>query len=106
LSFLSVVAALPSPDQATVRKEICGIHFFKIGGDPLKYDDIEEKQRGQKMIVMKNGHYHRHQLPPHCHSPTITRNGKKDNRKQNYPFKDCGRQFITGKYKIIPRFSS
>ncbi|MDR1302153.1 MAG: IS1 family transposase [Treponema sp.] len=32
---------------------------------------------------------------PHCHSPTITRNGKKGNHKQNYLGKDRGRQFIS-----------
>jgi IS1 family transposase/transposase-like protein len=31
---------------------------------------------------------------PHCHSPTISRNGKKNKGKQNYLCKDCGRQFI------------
>jgi IS1 family transposase/transposase-like protein len=32
---------------------------------------------------------------PHCQSPNISRNGKKDNHKQNYLCKDCGRQFIS-----------
>jgi transposase-like protein len=32
---------------------------------------------------------------PHCNSPNLSRNGKKDNRKQNYRCKDCGRQFIS-----------
>ncbi|MDR2793546.1 MAG: IS1 family transposase, partial [Treponema sp.] len=31
---------------------------------------------------------------PHCHSPNITGNGKKNKSKQNYPCKNCGRQFI------------
>ncbi|MDR2177353.1 MAG: IS1 family transposase, partial [Treponema sp.] len=29
---------------------------------------------------------------PHCHSPNITRNGKKNKSKQNYRCKNCGRQ--------------
>jgi transposase-like protein len=33
---------------------------------------------------------------PRCQSPTIVRNGKKSNGKQNYLCKDCGRQFISG----------
>ncbi|MDR2740665.1 MAG: IS1 family transposase, partial [Treponema sp.] len=32
---------------------------------------------------------------PLCHSPNITRNGKKSKGKQNYLCKDCGRQFIS-----------
>jgi transposase-like protein len=31
---------------------------------------------------------------PHCHSPKITRNGKKHNGTQNYRCSCCGRQFI------------
>jgi transposase-like protein len=31
---------------------------------------------------------------PHCHSATVIKNGKKNNGKQNYLCKDCGRQFI------------
>jgi predicted CXXCH cytochrome family protein len=33
---------------------------------------------------------------PHCHSPTISRNGKKSNGKQNFLCTKCGRQFISG----------
>ncbi|MDR1985669.1 MAG: IS1 family transposase, partial [Treponema sp.] len=32
---------------------------------------------------------------PHCYGPTITRNGKKGNGKQNYLCTECGRQFIS-----------
>ncbi|MDR1316083.1 MAG: IS1 family transposase, partial [Spirochaetales bacterium] len=32
---------------------------------------------------------------PHCQSPSITRNGKKSNDKQNYLCSGCGRQFIS-----------
>ncbi|MDR2742232.1 MAG: IS1 family transposase, partial [Treponema sp.] len=32
---------------------------------------------------------------PLCHSPNITRNGKKNKSKQNYLCKDCDRQFIS-----------
>ncbi|MDR2786213.1 MAG: hypothetical protein LBB83_09900 [Treponema sp.] len=32
---------------------------------------------------------------PHCHSPNITGNGKKNKSKQNYRCTDCGRQFIS-----------
>jgi transposase-like protein len=32
---------------------------------------------------------------PHCHSPNITRNGKKSDNKQNYRCKHCGHQFIS-----------
>jgi transposase-like protein len=32
---------------------------------------------------------------PNCHSPNITRNGKKNKGKQNYLCKECGRQFIS-----------
>jgi IS1 family transposase/transposase-like protein len=32
---------------------------------------------------------------PHCQSPNISRNGRKDKGKQNYLCKDCGRQFIS-----------
>jgi len=31
---------------------------------------------------------------PHCHSPNIVRNGKKNNRTQNYLCKECKKQFI------------
>ena len=31
---------------------------------------------------------------PHCHSPNITRNGKKYNGKQNYRCTQCGHRFI------------
>ncbi|MDR2740763.1 MAG: hypothetical protein LBB98_01210 [Treponema sp.] len=32
---------------------------------------------------------------PHCHSPHITRNGKKSNGTQNYRCTACGRPFIS-----------
>jgi predicted RNA-binding Zn-ribbon protein involved in translation (DUF1610 family) len=32
---------------------------------------------------------------PHCHSSTLTRNGKKSKGKQNYQCKDRGRQFLS-----------
>ncbi|MDR1029712.1 MAG: hypothetical protein LBL76_02425 [Treponema sp.] len=32
---------------------------------------------------------------PHCHSPNLSRNGKKSKGNQNYLGKDCGRQFIS-----------
>ncbi|MDR2783900.1 MAG: IS1 family transposase [Treponema sp.] len=34
---------------------------------------------------------------PRCHSPNITRNGKKNKGKQHYRCKDCGRQFKSGR---------
>jgi len=30
----------------------------------------------------------------HCQSAKIKKNGKKNSKKQNYFYKDCGRQFI------------
>jgi transposase-like protein len=33
---------------------------------------------------------------PHCNNPDIVRNGKKNNRAQNYLCKACGKQFISG----------
>ncbi|MDR1031365.1 MAG: IS1 family transposase, partial [Treponema sp.] len=32
---------------------------------------------------------------PQCHSPNLSRNGKKSKGNQNYLCKDCGRQFIS-----------
>jgi IS1 family transposase/transposase-like protein len=36
---------------------------------------------------------------PHCHSPSVSRNGKKSNGTQNYICKECGRQFIADSEK-------
>ena len=37
---------------------------------------------------------------PHCHSPSIVRNGHKRNGSQNYRCKNCGKQFISDYQKI------
>jgi transposase-like protein len=39
---------------------------------------------------------------PHCRNAMIVKNGKKYNGPQNYPCKNCGRQFISGRQKACP----
>jgi transposase-like protein len=43
---------------------------------------------------------------PHCHSPTISRNGKKNKDKQNYLGKDCGGPFIGDHQMTYRRYFS